>query len=286
MRYEPPSKQIVYEYGDAGGVLDRALRDFWIGQAILITDAASCVTPLAKTIASMLKDRLSDQIEGFAGQVARPSIMRVTRALRSREIDAAVVFGDSALIDMVKAARICLTNNVADEPDMERLRFATTAATPRPYLIAIPSDAGPAPYSMQLDLPGENGRPGFVLRHQDLAADVVILSPEATAHVGVEDLVLGARDSLAHALAAQDGDVPRPVLAAAQYGRRCLVESAGALRRADDARARGAFLGGAWMAAQPAACGAGLPDRTHQSEARAILSATKDVPLEGDERWK
>lgn len=285
MRYEPPSRQIVFEDADVAAALDRALRDFWVGQAILITDAAADATPLAQAIRAALGSRLFDRLSGFSGPVSRSSIMQITRALRSREIDAAVVFGDAQLIETVKAARICLTNNVVDETDMERLRVATTAATPRPYLVVIPSDAGTAPYSVQLDLPARDSEPGFVLRHQYLAADVVILSPEATAHIATEGLISGGRGALAQALAAQDELLPRPVLAAVEYGQRHLVGGADALRRVDDATARAAFLGAAWLAAQ-ATASVGVPthrDGRYQTQAAQTLAAMESVPSGGDE---
>ena len=64
--------------------------------------------------------------------------------------------------------------------DMDRLRSATTAASPRPFLISIPTTLSGAEYTPHAGVTDEATRRKDVFYHKDLAPDAVLLDPAMT----------------------------------------------------------------------------------------------------------
>ena len=106
--------------------------------------------------------------------------MRVADTLRGTGIEVVIAIGGGSVVDTVKAARICLTNNVRDAADIDRLKMVTTAASPRPYLIAIPTTLSGAEFTQFAGVTDERTGEKDAFYHQDLAPDAVILDPEMT----------------------------------------------------------------------------------------------------------
>ncbi|PSJ65264.1 iron-containing alcohol dehydrogenase [Kumtagia ephedrae] len=180
-RFQPPSRQIVVYGQPAGTALTQILKDFWATQAVLVTNT-SLARPggLADKVAAELGDACVRRVDGLAANSPRADVVRVADALRSRGIEAVVALGGGSVVETVKAARICLTNNVGDAADLDRLKRSTTAASPRPYLISIPTTLSAAEYTQYAGITDERTGVKDAFHHPDLAADAVILDPEAT----------------------------------------------------------------------------------------------------------
>lgn len=92
-RYEPPSRQIVYEGFDVATALDQALREFWIANVVLVTDRAAAASGLLSRLNEGLEGHPTAQITIQTDHPNRKEIVSVARALRNREVQGVVVFG-------------------------------------------------------------------------------------------------------------------------------------------------------------------------------------------------
>jgi maleylacetate reductase len=180
-QFRPPSRQTVV-YGESfAQALPRVIRELWVGQTIVATNTSLAAKGgLAGKVADVLRDTLRSTITGIRENSPREDVMRVTGALRSNGVDAVVSIGGGSVVEAVKAARICLTNNVANAADLDRLRTSTTAASPRPYLISVPTTLSGAEFTQFAGITDERTGIKDAFHHKDLAPDVVILDPEAT----------------------------------------------------------------------------------------------------------
>jgi maleylacetate reductase len=180
-RFQPPSRQIVVYGQPTGTALPQILKDFWATQAVLVTNSALARPGgLADRVAAELGETCVRRVDGVAANSPRADVIRVADALRSRGIEAVVALGGGSVVETVKAARICLTNNVGDAADLDRLKRSTTAASPRPYLISIPTTLSAAEYTQHAGVTDERTGVKDAFHHPDLAADAVVLDPEAT----------------------------------------------------------------------------------------------------------
>lgn len=180
-RFQPPARQIVYYGRPLAEALDQALKDLWSSQAVVVTNT-SLAQPgrLLEKVTAPLGEIVTNVVTGVRENSPRADVIRIAGSLRGRGTESLIAVGGGSVIEAAKAARICLTNNVADVEDMDRLKRVTTAASPRPYLIAIPTTlSGPefTPFAGILD---ERTGVKDAFFHTDLAPDVVILDPEAT----------------------------------------------------------------------------------------------------------
>jgi maleylacetate reductase len=119
-------------------------------------------------------------VTGIRANSPREDVMRITEALRSKGVDAVVAIGGGSVVEAVKAARICLTNNVRNAADLDRLKTVSTAASPRPYLISIPTTLSGAEYTQFTGVTDERSGVKDAFHHQDLAPDAVILDAAMT----------------------------------------------------------------------------------------------------------
>ncbi|MBS3652028.1 iron-containing alcohol dehydrogenase [Pseudaminobacter sp. 19-2017] len=180
-RFQPPSRQIVVYGQSTSTALTQFLKDFWVTQAVLVTNSSLAKRGgLADKVAAELGDTCVRRLEGLAANSPRADVVRVADALRSRGIEAVVALGGGSVVETVKAARICLTNNVGDTADLDRLKLSTTAASPRPYLVSIPTTLSAAEYTQYAGITDERTGVKDAFHHPDLAADAVVLDPEAT----------------------------------------------------------------------------------------------------------
>lgn len=257
-RFQPPSRQIVIYGEPLGQALPRLLKEFWVGNAVLVTNSSLAVEGgLADRLADVMGSTCSNRISGIRANTPRDDVIRVTAALRSRGVEAVVTLGGGSVVEAVKSARICLTNNVGTAEDMDRLKYTTTAAAPRPYLISVPTTLSAAEFTQFAGVTDARTNVKDAFHHPDLAPDAVILDPEATL-ITPETLWLstGLR-ALDHAIetwcardAAPYGD------ATALHAARMLGQSL--LRTSEapnDLEARLACQVGAWMSIQGATVG-------------------------------
>jgi len=180
-RFQPPSRQaVIYGHGVATA-LPQVTKEFWASRALIATNASlSGEAGLSAIVGEILGDGFMGLVSGIRAGSPREDVMRVADALRGTGIEVVIAIGGGSVVDAVKAARICLTNNVRDLADIDRLKTVTTAASPRPYLIAIPTTLSGAEFTQFADVTDARTGGKDAFYHQDLAPDAVILDPEMT----------------------------------------------------------------------------------------------------------
>jgi maleylacetate reductase len=180
-RYQPPSRQTVIYGQPVAQALPQVLSEHWVTQAVLVTNT-SLTQPggFSEQIQQVLADRFRNIVKGIRENTPREDVVRIAAALRSKGMEAVVALGGGSVVEAAKAARICVTNNVRDAADLDRLLTATTAAPPRPYLISIPTTLSAAEYTPDACVTDERTGVKHVFHHPDLAPDVVILDPAMT----------------------------------------------------------------------------------------------------------
>lgn len=273
-RFQPPSRQLVV-YGEAlETALPRVLKDFWAVQTIAVTNRSLAENAgIIGKVEQIVGEGLKNKITGVRRDAPREDVVRVTEALRSKGIDSVVAVGGGSVIDTVKAARICLTNNVRDVDDMDRLRHATTAAAPRPYLIAIPTTLSGAEYTQFAGVFDQRTGKRDRFHHLDLAPDAVILDPAFTRSTPRDLWLSSGMHALDHALETWCSDQPTPYSdATSLYAARVLLKWLPATAAdPEDDEARLACQVAAWMAIQGSTIGV----RTGVSHALGRIIAGK-----------
>jgi maleylacetate reductase len=108
----------------------------------------------------------------------------VRLAARLRGADAVVSVGGGSVCDAVKAARLCLANDVTEAADMDRLRgLHADAAVKPPTLasIAIPTTLSAGEFTPNAGVTDERGPRKESYKHPRMPPDVVILDPAMAA---------------------------------------------------------------------------------------------------------
>lgn len=257
-QFQPPSRQLVV-YGEPfADALPRVVKQFWVGQAVVVTNTSLAAKGgLAGRVSAILGETSSNTITGIRENPPREDVMRVATALRSKGVDAVVAIGGGSVVEAVKAARICLTNNVKNAADLDKLKTATTAASPRPYLISVPTTLSGAEFTQFTGITDERTGIKDAFHHKDLAPDVVILDPEATLTTPERLWLSTGVRALDHAVETWCAKEPTPYSdATSLYAARTLAHWLPMTKIApDDVEARLRCQVGGWMAMQGAAIG-------------------------------
>lgn len=258
-RFQPPSRQIVTYGTPVAEALPAILREFWVGQAVLATNTSLSVPgALGPQVSAALGKACCNEVTGIRANSPREDVLRLTGALRNKGMEALVAVGGGSVVEAAKAARICLTNNIGTVKDFARLRQATTAAPPRPYLFSIPTTLSAAEYTQFAGITDLATGVKDAYHHPDLAPDVVILDPEATMQTPMDLWLSTGMRAIDHAVetwCASDGSSP--------YADSTSLHALRLLARAlpashadpEDRRARLDCLTGAWMSIQGATVG-------------------------------
>jgi maleylacetate reductase len=257
-QFQPPSRQLVVYGESVAQALPRVIREFWAGQTVIATNTSLAVEGgLAGKVSNILGETLRDTVTGIRENSPRKDVMRVTAALRSKGVDAVVSIGGGSVVEAVKAARICLTNNVRNAAGLDRLKTTTTAASPRPYLIAVPTTLSGAEFTQFAGITDERTGAKEAFHHKDLAPDVVILDPEATLATPERLWLSTGLRALDHAVETWCAKRPTPYSdATSLYAARALAHWLPITKIArGDVEARLGCQVGGWMAIQGAAIG-------------------------------
>jgi maleylacetate reductase len=257
-QFQPPSRQLVVYGESVAQALPRVIREFWAGQTVIVTNASLAAEGgLAGKVSDILGKTLRNTVTGIRENSPREDVMRVTAALRSKGVDAVVSIGGGSVVEAVKAARICLTNNVRNAAELDRLKTATTAASPRPYLIAVPTTLSGAEFTQFAGITDERTGVKDAFHHKDLAPDVVILDPEAALTTPERLWLSTGLRALDHAVETWCAGKPTPYSdATSLYAARTLAHWLPITKTAPgDVDARLGCQVGAWMAVQGAAIG-------------------------------
>jgi maleylacetate reductase len=257
-QFQPPSRQLVVYGEPVAHALPRVVREFWAGQTVVVTNTSLAAKGgLAGKVSDILGVTWRNTVTGIRENSPREDVMRVATALRSKGVDAVVAIGGGSVVETVKAARICLTNNVKNAADLDRLMTATTAASPRPYLISIPTTLSGAEFTQFAGVTDERTGVKDAFHHKDLAPDAVILDPEVTLATPERLWLSTGLRALDHAVETWCAKEPTPYSdATSLYAARTLAHWLPITKIAPgDLEARLGCQVGGWMAIQGATIG-------------------------------
>lgn len=259
-RFQPPSRQIVIFGSSVAEVLPGVLSDFWVGQAVLATNSSLAREGRAgPRVAAAMGDICTGRVTGIRANSPREDVLRIAAALRSRGTEALVAVGGGSVVEAAKAARICLTNNIGSVDEFERLKGVTTAASPRPYLISVPTTLSAAEFTQYAGITDLRTGVKDSYHHPDLAPDVVILDPGMTLETPQALWLSTGLRAIDHAVetwcSATGGSMPFAD-ATALHGFRLLAHALPRTKSEPaDLTARLDCQTGAWMAIQGATVG-------------------------------
>lgn len=257
-RFQPPSRQIVIYGEPVAEALPRVLKEFWATQAVLVTNSSLAREGgIADRLGEVLGESCVNRVTGIRANSPRTDVIRIADALRSRGIEAVVALGGGSVVEAVKAARICLTNNIGTPEELDRLKRATTTASPRPYLISVPTTLSAAEFTQYAGITDERTGVKDAFHHPDLAPDAVILDPEVTLATPEHLWLSTGLRALDHAVETWCAGSPAPYGdATALYAARLLAKALPRSKEApDDLEARLNCQVGAWMSIQGATVG-------------------------------
>lgn len=257
-RFQPPSRQIVIHGLPAAEALAGAVKEFWVSQAVMATNSAlSGPHGLATSLAGGLGEVCAGLVAGLRAGTPREDVIRLAGALRARGTDALVSVGGGSVVEAAKAARLCLTNNITDTDGIDRLRRTTTAASPRPCLIAVPTTLSAAEYTPHAGVTDARTWLREAFHHPDLAPDVVILDPAMTLDTPMALWLGSGLRAVDHAIEGWCSARPAPFGDATALQALRLLSAAlpATVRDPADMAARLDCQIGAWLSIQGAAAG-------------------------------
>jgi maleylacetate reductase len=167
--------------------LPEAVRRFSARRVTLVTtNSLSKPGGLAEMARGILGSKLHSVIDGMRPHTPRSQVIRVAEGLKGA--DAVVTIGGGSVCDSVKAARLCVANNVLTAAEMDRFRTykdnpggeGDSTVPPTLPFIAVPTTLSAAEFTAGAGVTDERGPVKQVFLYPRLGADIVILDPAMT----------------------------------------------------------------------------------------------------------
>ena len=152
---------------------------------VVTTNSLSGPGGLAEAVIKLLGSKFQSMVSGIHPHTPRKDVIRVAKALEG--IDGVVTIGGGSVCDSVKAARLCLANDICDPVGMDRLRpyhnrnsEPDETRSPTLPFIAVPTTLSAGEFSSAAGVTDERGPVKQVFVYPHLSPDIVILDPEMT----------------------------------------------------------------------------------------------------------
>jgi maleylacetate reductase len=223
--------------------------------AVVTTNSLAGPGGLAEAVVEVLGAKFHCIVSGIRPHTPRADVIRVAKALHG--IDGVVTIGGGSVCDSVKAARLCLANEISDAVGMDRLRpyhkgrSSEPDETQPPTLpfIALPTTLSAGEFSSAAGVTDERGPLKQVFVYPRLSPDIVILDPEMTKQTPSRLFFSTGLRAVDHAVETWCSINPTPLSDAySLYAAPLLITS---LRRVldvpTDMQARLACMKGAWL---------------------------------------
>lgn len=186
-RHQPPPRQIVI-YGQAvEQALEQALvprqvsgsepAERWV---IVTTRSLNGPEGGAGRVRAHLGSRCVGTIPDIAAHSPRQDVIRIARELKSLGAHGIVAVGGGSVCDAVKAARLCVGNDVTEADDIDRLRLGNVVRPPQLQSIMVPTTLSAGEFTPYAGVNDERGPRHEALHHEELPPSVVILDPSMT----------------------------------------------------------------------------------------------------------
>jgi alcohol dehydrogenase class IV len=158
--------------GPAAGAIDR-----W---AIVTTRSLNGPGGAAARIREHLGSHCVGIVSDIAAHSPRQDVIRIARQLQAWGAQGVVAVGGGSVCDAVKAARLCLGNDVTQADDIDRLRLGHTVRPPRLHSIMVPTTLSAGEFTPYAGVNDERGPRHESLHHEALPPSAVILDPAMT----------------------------------------------------------------------------------------------------------
>ena len=283
-RHQPPPRQTVFYEHPAEHFLEQALAqcqepDLKPAQrwAIVTTRSLDGPRGAAERIRQALGSRCVGTISNIAAHSPRQDVIRIARDLEAWGAQGVVAVGGGSVCDAVKAARLCLGNEVTQADDIDRLRLGNVVRPPKLHSIMIPTTLSAGEFTPYAGVNDERGPRHEALLHAECPPSVVILDPSMTTATPFRLWFSTAIRSVDHAVETWCSPTRTPFGdATSLHALKLLVP---ALRRCqadpDDLQARSDCQVGAWLSIQGFAAGVTLGGSHGIGHA---LGGTADMP--------
>jgi maleylacetate reductase len=255
--WSSPSQQQTVAFGvPLAEALVEAVRRLSMRRvAVVTTNSLSGPGGLAEVVVKVLGSKFQCIVSGIHPHTPREDVIRVAKALHG--IDGVVTIGGGSVCDSVKAARLCLANEISDAVGMDRLRPYHRGQSSEPdetrsptlAFIAVPTTLSAGEFSSAAGVTDERGPVKQVFVYPRLSPDIVILDPEMTKQTPNRLFFSTGLRAVDHAVETWCSINPTPLSDAySLYAAPLLITS---LRRVleapTDMQARLACMKGAWL---------------------------------------
>ncbi|MEX2481477.1 MAG: iron-containing alcohol dehydrogenase [Gammaproteobacteria bacterium] len=179
--YTPPPPQEVIYGQSAAKALDASLASRDAHRVVFVTNT-SLAGPgrLGAQVTAALGDACVTVVSGVRAHTPRADVIRIAAALRDFNADLVVGLGGGSVCDAIKAATLCLVNDIDTVEGVDALRAGTTLRAPTLPFIAIPTTLSAGEYTAFAGVTDERVPRKEVLFHPGMAPDVVVLDAAMT----------------------------------------------------------------------------------------------------------
>ena len=262
-KHQPPPRQTLIYGKPIRAALDDALTSLAATRVALVSSSSLMVSSgpggLASQVQQALGKRYLATITGPGAHTPRRDVIRIAASLHDSGADAVVALGGGSVCDGVKAARLCLGNNVTQAADMDRLRMGLGKPVQAPSLgfVMIPTTLSAAEFSPFAGVVDERVPRKEGYTHEHLTPSTVVLDATMTQATPARLWFSTAIRAIDHAVEALCSRNPSPYSDAMSLQALRLLGPA--LRRlaesTNDLDARLQCQIGAWLSIQGFVCG-------------------------------
>ncbi len=180
-RYTPPPAQQVV-YGQAVATALGAELESRAAKRVVFVTNSSLAAPgrLGDSVRAALGTALVGELTGIAAHSPRSDVIRLAAALRAHDADLVVALGGGSVCDAVKAATLCLANDIEREQDIDALAPGREMRAPALPWIAVPTTLSAGEFTAFAGVTDERVPRKEVLYQPGMAPPVVVLDAAMT----------------------------------------------------------------------------------------------------------
>ncbi len=180
-RYTPPPAQQVVYGQPVATALGAELESRGARRVVFVTNT-SLAAPgrLGDGVRAALGTALVGELTGIAAHSPRSDVIRLAAALRAHDADLVVALGGGSVCDAVKAATLCLANDIEREQDIDALAPGREMRAPTLPWIAVPTTLSAGEFTAFAGVTDERVPRKEVLYQPGMAPPVVVLDAAMT----------------------------------------------------------------------------------------------------------
>lgn len=180
-RYTPPPAQQVVYGQPVATALGAELESRAARRVVFVTNT-SLAGPgcLGESVRAALGSACVGELTGVAAHSPRSDVIRLAAALRAHDADLVVALGGGSVCDAVKAATLCLANDIEREQDIDALAPGRDMRAPTLPWIAVPTTLSAGEFTAFAGVTDERVPRKEVLYQPGMAPPMVMLDAAMT----------------------------------------------------------------------------------------------------------